>query len=364
MASRIRDGRAPEGVEGSATHGVAIVGCGLIGYKRAKALAGARLIACADVNRERAEALARTGTGVVATDDWRAAVTRADVDIVVVATTNESLAEISCFAVEAGKHVLVEKPAARSLAEIDPVIDAVAQRRRLVRVGFNHRYHPALLKARELVDSGALGELMFVRGRYGHGGRIGYDKEWRADPARSGGGELIDQGVHLVDLSRWFLGEFTIVSGFAHTYFWQMPVDDNAFLLLRTSRDQTAFLHVSCTEWKNLFSLEIYGLEAKLHVEGLGGSYGVERLTFYKMLPEMGPPDTTIWEYPSGDRSWELEFGEFLEDIRLNRTPSASLADARAALVIVEKIYRQSGFPKAVEGGAEAPPLQKDGQVG
>ena len=121
-------------------------------------------------------------------------------------------------------------------------------------------------------------------------------------------------------------------------------MDDNGFMLLKTSKLQTAFLHVSCTEWKNLFSLEIYGRNAKLHIEGLGGSYGVEKLTFYKMLPEMGPPDTTIWEYPRGDNSWAIEFSEFLDDIRLKRTPSANLYDARAALTVVEKIYKDSGY--------------------
>ena len=323
--------------------GVAIVGCGLTGQKRAKALAGARLTGCADVKRERAEALAHTASDATASDDWRAVIDRADVDVVVVATTNDALAEVTLFAVGAGKHVLVEKPAARSIAEIDPVIDAAARCGRLVRVGFNHRYHPALLKARELFDAGALGELMFVRGRYGHGGRVGYEKEWRADPVLAGAGELIDQGVHLIDLSRWFLGDFTTVNGFAHTYFWQMAVDDNAFLLLRTVREQTAFLHVSCTEWKNLFSLEIYGHDAKVHVEGLGGTYGIERLAFYKMLPDMGPPETTIWEYPRSDRSWELEFEDFLEDIRVGRHPAANLSDARAALAVVEEVLRQSG---------------------
>jgi len=323
---------------------VAIVGCGLIGQKRAKALAGARLTACADIDPRRAEALAASAPGAVATDDWRAAVERRDVDIVVVATMNDSLAAISRAAAAAGKHVLVEKPAGRTVAEIDAVIAAASATRRHVRVGFNHRYHPALQKARELVDAGALGELMFVRGRYGHGGRVGYEREWRANPALSGGGELIDQGVHLIDLARWFLGEFPLVTGFAHTYFWQMPVDDNAFLLLRTAREQTAFLHVSCTEWKNLFSFEIYGRDAKLQIDGLGGSYGLERLAFYKMLPEMGPPDTAIWEFPRGDQSWALEFAEFLEDIRLDRTPAAGLADARAALAVVEEVHRQSGY--------------------
>jgi predicted dehydrogenase len=121
-----------------------------------------------------------------------------------------------------------------------------------------------------------------------------------------------------------------------------MPVEDNAFMLLKTPRDQTAFLHVSCTEWKNLFSFEIYGRKGKLHIEGLGGSYGTERLTYYKMLPQMGPPETTIWEYPMGDNSWQIEFEEFLEDIQLDRTPSPNLSDALAVLTVVEKIYEQS----------------------
>jgi predicted dehydrogenase len=267
---------------------------------------------------------------------------RGDVDIVIVATTNESLAPIALAAIEAGKHVLVEKPGARSAGEIEPLIAAAKARDVRVRVGFNHRYHPALQKARELIDAGACGELMFLRARYGHGGRIGYDKEWRADPALAGGGELIDQGVHVIDLARWFLGDFTHVDGYAGTYFWQMPVDDNAFLLLRTEKNLAAFLHVSCTEWKNLFSFEIYGRTGKLAIDGLGGSYGVERLTYYRMLPEMGPPETTSWEYPRGDDSWGIEFREFLDDIEQKRTPSAGLAEARAALDVVRKIYEAS----------------------
>ncbi len=324
--------------------GVAIVGCGLVGRKRADSLGPARLVACADLVLDRARALAQGAPGAVATRDWRDVVGREDVDIVVVSTTNDALAEVTVAALDAGKHVLVEKPAARCVRELGQVIDASRGKATLVRVGFNHRYHPGLRKARELCEAGALGEMMFVRGRYGHGGRVGYDREWRADPAISGGGELIDQGVHLIDLARWFLGDFSRVTGFAHTYFWDMPVEDNAFMLLRTAGQQAAFLHVSCTEWKNTFSFEIYGRKGKLHVEGLGGSYGVERLAYYRMLPQMGPPETTIWEYPVADTSWQLEFQEFLEDIHLGRTPSASLSDAAAALGVVETIYRESGY--------------------
>ena len=123
-----------------------------------------------------------------------------------------------------------------------------------------------------------------------------------------------------------------------------MPVDDNGFMLLKTTKQQVAFLHASCTEWKNLFSMEIYGCDAKLEISGLGGSYGVERLTCYQMLPAMGPPETTTWEYPMGDDSWAVELDEFYEDIRLNREPSAGLKDAYQALTVIEKIYKDSGY--------------------
>ena len=323
---------------------VAIVGCGYIGQKRAKALAGCRLVTCADIVRERAENLAKKWPGVQVAPSWNVAVEKPEVDIVIAATTHDSLAEITLASVLARKHVLVEKPAARNVAEIDPVIKMAQKNSVLVRVGFNHRYHPSFLKAKEIHASGAMGELMFVRGRYGHGGRIGYEKEWRADKKVAGGGELIDQGMHLIDLSRMFLGEFVGIHGFAHTFFWDMETEDNGFMLLKTDSKQVAFLHASWTEWKNTFSFEIYGRDAKIEISGLGSSYGIERLAYYKMLPEMGPPETVIWEYPGADNSWEVEFAEFVEDIRLNRQPTAGLSDARAALEIIEQIYRKSGL--------------------
>ncbi|MGA3114635.1 MAG: Gfo/Idh/MocA family oxidoreductase [Syntrophobacteraceae bacterium] len=321
---------------------VAIIGCGFIGDKRARALAGCRLVACADVIVERAAAFARSRPGVEAVHDWRSAVERPDVDIVLAATTHDALAEVTLAAVQAGKHVLVEKPAARNPSELRPVIESVRGKNIIVRVGFNHRYHPSFIRAGEIAASGQLGDLMFIRGRYGHGGRIGYEKEWRAVKELSGGGELIDQGVHLIDLARTFLGDFTEVHGYAHTYFWDMDVEDNGFMLLKTPKQQVAFLHTSWTEWKNTFSFEIFGRHGKLDISGLGGSYGVERLAYYKMLPRMGPPETVIWEYPMPDRSWDVEFEEFVEDIRLGRQPAAGLNDALAALEIVERIYEES----------------------
>lgn len=323
---------------------VGIVGCGLIGQKRAKALAGARLVSCADTALDRAKKLAAPFPDCHPVEAWEQLVSQRDVDMVVIATPHHLLAEITRAAVAAGKHVLVEKPAARHPRELEGLLDLAREKSVHVHVGFNHRYHRAFRKANELVRSGAVGPLMFLRGRYGHGGRIGYDKEWRAEARLSGGGELIDQGMHLIDLAYWFLGDFSDVSGYAHTYFWNMKVDDNGFMILKTPKQQVAFLHASCTEWKNTFSFEIYGKTGKLHIEGLGGSYGVERLAYYKMLPEMGPPETTIWEFPMGDDSWEVEMAEFLEDIRKNRAPSSGLENASAALKVVDHIYKDSGY--------------------
>lgn len=320
----------------------AIIGCGLIGKKRVTGMpAGSQLVVACDTHLPRAEELVRLAKSGRACADFNDAVSDPQVEVVFIATLNSMLAPIALAAVKHGKHVLVEKPAAIHTQELDEIEAAAMKTGVLVRVGYNHRYHPAALKAVELFKSGALGPMMFVRGRYGHGGRIGYDKEWRADPKISGGGELIDQGVHLIDLAGIFLGEFTTVEGHAATYFWNMPVDDNAFLSLRNAAGNTAWLQVSCSEWKNLFSLEIYGRDAKLHWEGLGGSYGVEKLTYYKMLPQMGPPETTIWEFPRGDESWKIEMDEFFQDIKLKRTPVPGLKEAKAALAVVEKIYQK-----------------------
>ena len=324
--------------------GVGIVGCGLIGRKRANALGvGGRLVACMDLDSSKAEKLA-LDHGCKFLSNWKELISRKDVELVIVSTLHDSLAEITQAAIIAGKHVLVEKPAARKAEELEPLSELKRQHEVKVRVGFNHRYHRSLRKAKELFDSKVLGEMMFIRGRYGHGGRVGYDREWRSKPDLSGGGELIDQGPHMIDLSRMFLGDFVEYQGYAHTYFWDMPVDDNGFMLLKTAKHQTAFLHVSCTEWKNLFSMEIYGKKGKLELFGLGGSYGTEKIIWYKMLPEMGPPETICWEFPMGDDSWEFEMNEFYKDILLDREPEAGLADAVAALKIIEKIYMDSGY--------------------
>ena len=314
-----------------------IVGCGLIGTKRAAAAQGHDIVVVCDLDRAKADALARQ-TGARAVQDWRQAV-KADIDAVIIATRHNQLAAIALGAVEAGRHVLIEKPAGKHVAEVRAIADAAATRRVVAKVGFNHRFHPALQKARALVDEGALGPLMFIRARYGHGGRRGYENEWRCQPEISGGGEAIDQGSHLIDLSRWFLGEVSLEYASAPTYFWNIPVEDNCFIALRNAGGQMAWLHASWTEWKNMFSFEIAGRVGKLAIDGLGGSYGVERLTWYRMLPEMGPPETKTWDYPLPDSSWHAELVDFVAAIEQNRRPCGDIHDAIANLEIIERMY-------------------------
>jgi predicted dehydrogenase len=320
-----------------------IVGCGLIGQKRAAALRalGHEIVLVSDLTQERATDLART-TGAKIAHDWQSLAECSDVDAVVVATSHQWLSPIAVASVDHGKHVLVEKPAGRNLTEVGAIAAAAVRSSALVKVGYNHRFHPAIKKAREIVDSGAIGALMYLRGRYGHGGRVGYEKEWRLNRAISGGGELLDQGSHLIDLAHWFLGEFTDVHAMLRTFFWSADVEDNCFLTLATPGGRVAFLHATWTEWKNMFSFEIYGRVGKLAIEGLGGSYGVETLTYHKMLPQMGPPETTRWEWRQPDKSWDLEVQEFAAAIAERRQPIGDINDALSNMSLIERVYREN----------------------
>jgi len=231
-------------------------------------------------------------------------------------------------------------------------------------MGFTLRHHPAVRRAHELLLEGAIGEAMYVRGCYGHGGRHGYEHEWRSDAKLAGGGELIDQGVHLIDLSRWFLGEFHQVAGMVGCYFWrgrgtapERAVEDNAFLLLRTSDGKVASLHASWTQWKNLFSFEVYGEKGSLHVSGLGGHYGAEQLILARRRPEGGPPVVQEIDLSSesglGQEVWSREWESFVlavlaSDGSGGSRNCASAFDAWQVLRIVEAAYQSSKIGKLV----------------
>lgn len=318
---------------------VAVIGCGLIGQKRAAALPdSAELVGCFDTVDAVAKIFAAEfGTKVFTSVEEL--LTLEGLDFVVIATRHDALSTLALAALTAGKHVFLEKPGAINHTELLKVYEAALRNKLRVHIGYNHQYHPAIRKAMALFEGGAIGELMFLRGRYGHGGRLGYEKEWRADKLKSGGGELIDQGTHLIDLSITFLGEIVLEFAATPKYFWDMPVEDNAFIALKNNAGSIAFLQASCTEWKNMFSLEVYGKTGKLDISGLGRSYGVETLTIHKMLPEMGPPVSETWSFPGPDDSWALEMQEFIEDLQTGSRNSDNLESSLEVLRVIGEIY-------------------------
>jgi predicted dehydrogenase len=325
---------------------VGIAGCGLMGHKRAEALRPEdELIACADLDLKAAERLAaHHGSRAMAEFDDLLAL---GPDVVIVATSHDQLSPLSQRALASGAHVLVEKPAGLGTEEIDQLIQAADQAQRLVKVGFNHRFHPALARAAAEVHSGVHGELMHLSGRYGHGGRPGYNREWRSQPQRSGGGELVDQGMHLLDLTHWIAGPLPLHSALLRTQFWDGEVEDNAALLLGAADDRSApwaMLHVSWTEWKNTFSFEIYCQTAKLQVDGLVRSYGPQRLRIYRMKPELGPPDLEEIQYPDEDISWGAEWENLAVAVSDGGELRGGLADARYAWARAEDAYADGPY--------------------
>jgi predicted dehydrogenase len=323
---------------------VGIVGCGLIGNKRAEALGpGDSVLGATDPAAERAAALASAHGGKPCADlDELLALAP---DVVVVATTHDQLAPLARRALEGGAHVLVEKPGGLGTAQIDEIAAAAQRAGRRVKVGFNHRFYGGLRDLASEIHSGEHGELMHVRGRYGHGGRIGYDREWRAEPERSGGGELVDQGMHLLDLTHWLAGPLPLHSALLRTQFWSTPVEDNAALLLGDAESRTsawAMLHVTWTEWKNMFSLEAYCRTAKLQVDGLVRSYGPQTLKIYRMSPELGPPALEERSYGSDDVSWEAEWDHFAAALHTGEPMLGGLEDARYAWARIEDAYAMS----------------------
>lgn len=320
----------------------AIIGCGFIGQKRANALPDSvELVGCFDAIGATAESFAKELDTQFFTS-VEELLNIKGLDFVIIATRHDSLAKLTLQALSKRKNVFVEKPGAIDYQAFQK-IDQMAKKNNLrVHVGYNHQYHPGIRKALELFQDGSIGELMFLRAQYGHGGRLGYENEWRADKSKSGGGELIDQGSHLIDLAASYLGNIKLDYAATPNYFWPMPVEDNAFISLKNDVGNIAFLQASCTEWKNMFSLEIYGKTGKLHISGLGRSYGIETLTLHKMLPEMGPPISETWTYPEQDGSWALEINEFIGDLVNGTSKSDNLESSLEVLRVIEEIYSRS----------------------
>lgn len=322
-------------------YGVAIVGAGLQGRRRASALKGqhdSRLSVVADADQEAARLLAAE-MGCQYAARWEEVVERADVNLVIVCTPPHLHAEISIAAMKKGKHVLCEKPLSRTVAEAQDMVETARTCAVKLKCGFNLRHHPGIRRLRRWMDEGLIGEVDFIRCRYGIGGRPGYSEEWRAKAEISGGGELMDQGIHALDLCRWFLRDIRQVCGFVTTTYWPIaPLEDNAFVLLRNPSGRVASLHASWTQWKPLFSFELFGDEGYALVEGLGGSYGTERAILGKR-DFNAPFGEQVIEFRGEDRSWHDEWKEFLAALAEDREPMANGSDGLEALKLVHAVY-------------------------
>lgn len=325
--------------------GVAVIGCGLIGRRRAETAArdersAVRVVV--DTDAARASELAAE-YGAEASAEWEAAIGRPDIDLVVVATPNGHLAEIGCAALRQGRHVLIEKPMGRNLAEARMLADAAAASGRVLKIGFNHRYHPALAEVIAGVAGGEIGRVVGVRARYGHGGRLGCEKEWRGDPELAGGGHLLDQGIHVADLIHAVAGLPEQAVAFLHTAVWPLgELEDNAHAMFRLKGGAVAQLHVSMTQWKNLFSFEVFGETGSLAAEGLGGSYGVERLVRTRRRLEGGVPEVDEVEFAGPDHSWEREWDDLMTAVAGGELRHGGVEDGEAAMRMIDALYRSA----------------------
>ncbi len=325
---------------------VGIVGLGKMGRIRAQALKGRSdsvVTRGADPNSARYADY----PGVHCHNDYRQVVNASDVDAVFVCTPNRYTADVAVEALDAGKHVFAEKPPGRNRDDVARICAAEARNPSLaLKFGFNHRYHAGIQEAKRILDSGRLGRILWARGIYGKGGGAGFEDEWRNSKEISGGGILLDQGIHMLDLLRLFLGDFVEIKSMVTTAFWNVDLEDNAFVLLRDAEQRIAMLHSSATQWKHRFLLELYTTKGFLSVNGILSStrsYGDETITVahrrFDGDAAVGMPrEETV--YFDTDPSWELEVAEFIDAVAgKGSVVHGTSADAMAAMDLVFRIY-------------------------
>lgn len=323
-------------------HNVLIIGAGKIGSRRAriakKLFPGTKLF-IHDINYKQAIKLAKEVKGE-ALKSLQKVLTRKDIDIAVVAVVNKHSKKLSINALKSGKHVLCEKPMGVSYKEAKEIYKAAKKYKKKFKCGFNNRYHNSMLEAYKLCKKNKIGKILFIRATYGHGGRKGYEKEWRAKKSLSGGGQLLDQGSHLIDLCHWFFNfeDIKKIYCIQKPLFWKMKVEDNAFVLFETKKGKIAQIHASWTQWKNLFRFEIFGTKGSVEVEGLGGSYGEEKLKV-SVRNKPGKPPLIYEKRYKYDKSWELEWKDFIKSIDRNTKIMSNENESLKVMKTISALY-------------------------
>ncbi|MBR9990940.1 MAG: Gfo/Idh/MocA family oxidoreductase [Gemmatimonadetes bacterium] len=339
--------------------GVAVIGCGLVGAHRARTAAAderTTLRLVIDTQPQRAALLA-SEHGVDAGSDWRTALTREDVSVIVISTPNALLVPIGITALRTGRHVLIEKPMGRNVTEGRALAAEARRAGTVLKVGFRHRYRESLVQARAMVRAGTIGRLIQLRARYGYGARPEHEQEWRADAELAGGGALLDEGVHVVDLFHWFAGPAQRAQAELQTAVWDLGrLEDNAFGLLRFGAGVVGQFHVGTTEWKNLFSFEIRGDMGAIHVEGLGGSYGPESLTLTRRPQSGVDVEVSRMDFADHDSSWSAEWSDFAAAFHGEGMRHGSPEDGLQVLATVDALYAAARSGSAIAIAPAPPP--------
>ncbi len=269
-----------------------------------------------------------------------------DLDILFVCLTNDVAADVTIAGLERGLHVFCEKPPGRDLTDVARVIACERKHPgQKLKYGFNHRYHESVVDALRIVHSGELGDVINMRGIYGKSRFIsfGKDSDWRVERAVAGGGILLDQGIHLLDLIRLFGGEFEEVHSIVTNDFWRHDVEDNAYALMRSDRGVVASVHSTATQWRHRFSLEITLSKGAIVLSGIlsgSKSYGAETMTVvFAAEDDGGDPREQKTSYKV-DPSWANEIAEFSDTILNDGTvANGSSKDALRTMQLVYRIY-------------------------
>ncbi len=283
--------------------------------------------------------------GLPAFADYRRLLDMDGLDAVFVCLTNDVAADATILGLERGLHVFCEKPPGRDVADIQRVRAAEAQRPHLrLKYGFNHRYHDSVQDALALVRSGDLGRVIDLKGTYGKSIIVNFGQnDWRSRRDMAGGGILLDQGIHMVDLLRLFVGEFSQIHSFVSNTFWRHDVEDNAYALMRSQSGVVAMLHSSATQWRHRFNLDITLEKASLILSGIlsgSKSYGAETLTVaWRNDRSGGNPREQTTRY-NNDPSWEREIEDFAQAVQSGGPISdGSSEEALKTMDLVYRIY-------------------------
>ncbi len=277
--------------------------------------------------------------------DFRSLLAQEKLDVLFVCLTNDVAAEATRAGLVKGCHVFCEKPPGRTLAEVGSVWNVAKERPELkLKYGFNHRYHDSVRDALRIVQSGELGQVIDLKGVYGKSSVVTFDQtDWRTKRDVAGGGILLDQGIHMVDLMRLFGGEYEKIHSVVSNAYWNFEVEDNAYALMTSNQGVTAMLHSSATQWRHRFRLDIGLTKGAIILSGIlsgSKSYGEEEITVaYRNAKDKGIPKEQTVRY-NEDNSWSDEIAEF-HDAITNGSPilHGSVEDAYRTLELVFRIY-------------------------